>query len=277
MNLRSRSSVALLFLCAANVWAQGNFVYTNNDIFVTLGPNTVSGFSVHEKGSLTDVPGSPFLTGGSGGGGGFIASNRIIVVGNFLYASNSVTNDISGFFMDPDAGNLTPIPDSPFPTGGIAGDGFSLAATPDGQFLYAAQDYSATIRIFGIDPEDGRLTPIGGLVPVGGPGANAMKLSPDGKWLALSVSRVSPHGLVALFAVDPETGGLAAVPGSPFPVRDPGGPDGVAAGVDINCASDTLFVAEGTFGTTIVDVLSIHPDTGHSRQSMAHPSHRAWA
>ncbi len=262
MRLRASFDLAAVLFFTASLSAQSTFVFTNNDPFPPR-PNSVSAFWTDKNGGLTPLAGSPFMTGGLGGGGGFTASNRIVVVGSFLYASNSVTNDVSGFSMDPETGALTPVPGSPFRTGGITSGGFSLAPTPDGRFLYAAQDYSATIRIFGIDPDDGHLTALGDPVPVGADiSANGLKVSPDGKWLALSLSRVPPHGVVVVFSIDPETGELMPVPGSPFPVRDPGGPDGGVAGVDINCASSTLFVSEGTFGTTIVDVLSIDPDTG---------------
>ncbi len=92
-----------------------------------------------------------------------------------------------------------------------------------------------------------------------------MKVSPDGRWLAVVLSREGPHGSVAMFSIDSKTGELTAVDGSPFPPRPPEGPDGLAAGVDINCASDRVFVGEGTcfLGcTTVVDVLSIDPDIG---------------
>ncbi len=265
MSVMGRGSLFRLVLCVlftASLSAQNNFVYTNNDPIPDFLRNSVSGFSMDQSGVLTQVPGSPFLTGGFGGGGGFYASSRIIRVGNFLYASNSVTNDVSGFSIDPDAGSLTPVPGSPFPRGGLAGEALSLAATPDGQFLYAASEFAADIRIFRIDPKDGSLSALGDPVPAGGVGANGLKVSPDGKWLALVLSRVPPHGVVATFSIDAETGALTPVPGSPFPVRDPGGTEGRAAGVDINCASDTLFVAEATIGTTVVDVLRIDPNTG---------------
>ncbi len=264
MGLRRVFVLTAFTLCPASLWGQAQFVYAHNDIGnPPPGRNSVSVFSMDKIGVLTEVPGSPFHTGGLGGGGGFIASNRIVTVGNFLYVSNSNSFDISGFSIDVESGSLTPVPGSPFPTGGIGGDAFSLAATPDGQFLYAAMALSADIHPFRIDPDNGRLTPIGDPIPAGAPrSVNGVKVSPDGKWLAVALTRVPPHGQVAMFAIDPETGGLAAIPGSPFPVRDPGGPDGVAAGLDINCASDTLFVAEGTRDTTIVDVLRIDPDTG---------------
>jgi hypothetical protein len=98
----------LVVLCAAS-WhaqvriasAQGDptFVYTNND----RTPNSVSAFSVAANGSLSPVPGSPFLTGGNGAGGGFFATNRITaaVVKDFLYAANVASNTVSAFRLTP--------------------------------------------------------------------------------------------------------------------------------------------------------------------------------
>ena len=87
-------------LCAACLMAQDpTFVYTNND----RSPNSVSAFSVAASGALTPVPGSPFLTGGTGIGGGLFASNRITtaIVKDFLYAGNSGTNNVSAFSVNP--------------------------------------------------------------------------------------------------------------------------------------------------------------------------------
>ncbi len=253
--------LVLLVFHATHGAAQNNFVYTNNDII----PNTVTGFAVGEDGTLTEVPDSPFLTGADGADVSdprFFASNRIRVVGNLLYASNLRSNSVSGFSIDPETGSLTPVRGSPFPTGGVGSNGISLGASPDGRFLYAGNDFSRNVTIFAIGPE-GDLTAVGNPVPAGGDSPNGMVVSPDGKWLAVALSFEGPHGAVAIFSIDPEAGELNAVQGSPFVLRDPGDPHGEAAGVDINCASDALFVGEATLrGTTIVDVLSIDPATG---------------
>ncbi len=237
----------------------GNFLYTNDN---PGGPNTVSGYSVAENGSLTPVAGSPFATGGMGEGGGFFASGRITVcaVGNFLYVSNSGSNNVSGFSIDPGTGVITPVVGSPFPTGGISGGlGISLAATPDGSFLIAGHGGSQNLRVFAKNP-DGSLTPVGLLVPAGGL-VDGMKVTPDGSFFLAVLVDVGPHGSVAVLSIS-DSGGLTPVPGSPFSVRGPGGPDGVATGVDANDATDTVSVGEATFGTTIVDVLSLDPNGG---------------
>jgi 6-phosphogluconolactonase (cycloisomerase 2 family) len=262
MTLRCLCNLLAPVCFVASVGAQNNFVYTNND---KTGPNTVSGFAVGKDGVLMEVPGSPFPTGGRGGPdnqGRAFASNRIRVVGNFLYASNAdrSSNNVSGFSIDPDTGNLTLVPGSPFPTGGDGNFGISLAATPDGRFLYAGNNGSSDITVFAIGSE-GELTRVGDLVP-SGEDIEGMAVSPDGKWLAVVLTSEGSHGSVAMYRIDWETGELAPVKGSPFAPREPGGLYGIAAGVDINCASDTLFLAEGTWDTTIVDALRIDPDTG---------------
>jgi hypothetical protein len=68
----------LLLSFAPSALAQGNFVYVNNNVFG--GPNTVSAYSVGTDCSLAPIPGSPFLTGGTGtvaGAGGGESSGGV--------------------------------------------------------------------------------------------------------------------------------------------------------------------------------------------------------
>ncbi len=240
-------TLALLVFVPVGLNAQ-DFVYTNNDV---AGPNSVSAFSIGGGGILIPVPGSPFATGGTGIGGGFFASNRVsaAVSGNFLYASNCGTNNVSGFSINATTGVLTAVPGSPFPTGGSCGNGTAVAATPNGQFLYAANPGSNNISAFAI-AANGALSPIAGSPFAAGGIPDGIKVSPDGKYLA--VATANPVAQVAMFSIGP-TGALTAVPGSPFPVGGVGG----AAGVDFNCASNLLFVGEATPGPATVSVQSI--------------------
>jgi 6-phosphogluconolactonase (cycloisomerase 2 family) len=225
------------------------FVYTNND----LSPNSVSAFSVAANGALSPVPGSPFLTGGTGIGGGLFASNRITtaIVKNFLYVGNSGSNNVSAFSVDPTTGVLTTVPGSPFTTGGSAdGLGISLATTPDDSFLIAANGGSVNITVYSI-ATNGALTPVPGSPFSAGPGGfpDGIKVTPDGKFLAAA----SPGtNTVSMFSISP-LGGLIPVPGSPFPAGGTGG----AAGVDCNCNSTHLFIGEANGTSTIVSVQDI--------------------
>lgn len=235
----------LIMLWPACVMAQGTFLYTNNDRI----PNSISAFSAAADGALSPVPGSPFLTGGNGAGGGFFAANRITtaVVKDFMYAANSGTNNVSAFGINPATGALTPVPGSPFPTGGVAdGVGMSLTATPDDKFLIAANGASETITVYSI-AADGALSQVAGSpFPSGASGslANA-KVTPDGKFLAVS----SAPGSISIFSIS-AAGGLTPAPGSPLP-------DIGAAGIDCNCASTQLYVALNGTAFTEVDVFDI--------------------
>jgi 6-phosphogluconolactonase (cycloisomerase 2 family) len=195
---------ALLMLAVAllsrDLYAQRNFVYTNDDQF----QNTVSAFSVGSDGALTPVPGSPFATGGNSIDGGPFATNRVgtSIVGHFLFAANTLSADVSVFKIDSNAGALTLVPGAPFaiPTFLPAGH-ISIAPTPDGRFLIAAglsNGFDSIITVFSIGP-NGALTPISGspfstmVNPFG------IRISPDGKFLAVGgaeveMFRITPAG-----------------------------------------------------------------------------------
>ncbi len=204
------------------------------------------------------MPGSPFLTGGVNGGRS-LGKNHIVSspVGNLLYASNSLSGNVSGFSIDPVTGSLAALPGSPFAVDGLPGDrGISLAVTPDGQFLVAGNADSGSITVFAIAP-NGALAPVPGSPFLGGR-VNGMKVCPNGKFLAVAVTNIG-DGVIAMFEIAP-SGDLVPVPGSPFPDSGLGGPGARAVAMDFNCACDRLFVAEGSRFETIVSVFSVAPD-----------------
>jgi 6-phosphogluconolactonase (cycloisomerase 2 family) len=234
----------------ANLAAQSRFVYANNDLFPG---NNVSAFSVDATGSLTEIPNSPFATGGSGTGGGAYAVNRIVVAGsaaggNFLYASNGGSQNIAAFAIDPSLGGLTPVPTSPYATGGSGWSDISLAASPNGQFLFAGITANNSIATFSI-AADGSLSQVSGIAI--GKGAAGMKVSPDGKYLAVGLPGFG-SGAVAMFSIA-SNGSLTMINGVPF--ADSGA--GFLAGVDIDCAGSHLFGGEMTSGNATVDVFNV--------------------
>lgn len=227
--------------------AQGNFVYTNDDQF----QNTVSAFSVGSDGTLTPVPGSPFATGGNSIDGGPFATNRIgvAIVGHFLFAANTLSADVSVFKIDSNAGALTLVPGAPFaiPTFLPAGH-ISIAPTPDGHFLIAAgvsNSFDSIITVFSIS-SNGALTPIPGspfstmVNPFG------IRVSPDGKFLAVGGAEVE------MFRIAPE-GALTSLG------LTNGSNQGFPLSVDIDCSSSLLYAGEATL-SAIVDGYHIGAD-----------------
>jgi 6-phosphogluconolactonase len=258
-----RSCIVAGFLVSVlpgHLHAQPNFIYLNDNLQKEVAvENTVSGFSAAANGALVSIPGSPFLTGGVGKGGSFIALNRIAScnAGNFLYAANATSGDISGFSIDQSTGALSSVPGSPFHVAGAGVVGsccafdMSLACMPNGRFLIVA--IANLVTVFTI-ASNGALTPQSSVEIFGGP--DGIKISPDNKFLAV----VAPLGRVDMFTIASD-GALTRAPGSPFrPVLYGGSPPGLIAGVDINCAGNLLFAGEATPDGTIVDVFDISSD-----------------
>jgi 6-phosphogluconolactonase len=229
--------------------AQRSFIYTNDN----ATPNTVSAFSVSTSGALLPLPGSPFPTNGNSLGGGLPAADHIVTVGDRLYVTNTASRTIGAFAIDPSTGTLSPI-GSPFAmnAGNVDGD-ISLAATPDGRFLFAGSEGPMNVTVFAIG-SDGSLTTIGDSPFRAGGTPAGMTVSPDGRFLAVALPDPNTlRGTVAMFAIA-DDGQLTPVPGSPFPN---GGLGGNPGGVDIDCASARLFVGEANSSGTVVDVLTI--------------------
>ena len=223
-----------LLAVSAGLQAQ-SFVYTNDDV---SGTNTVSIFSF-TAGALSLVGSVP--TGDSGASGGFYAVNRITTAGNFLYASNDGGGSISAFSIVPSTGALTLI-GSPFATGAGFGD-ISLAASPNGQFLFAGlPNHSVAVLAIGA----------GGSLSLASTASlpsqpAGMKVSADGQHLAVALPASSS---IAMFNIG-SNGALTMVNGMPVPGT------GMVMGVDINCASADLFGGVMTQNPTMADAYTI--------------------
>lgn len=229
-----------------------NYVYVNQN----QEPNAIAAFSVDPNGTLTAVSGSPFPTGGNGNGYGFFEANieAVCIIGNRLYATNTADNTVSGFTINLSSGALTPI--GVFNTNGRDSYGGSLACTPDGKYLFVSEDLSNNITSFSIDPVSGALTPVpdspfGAGLPSNS-GLGGMMVSPNGQFLVVTLSNTNQ---VAVFGIDPLTGAISPIPGSPFDASS----FGSAAGVDINCDSNLVFVGKSTSSMgSAVDVFTMN-------------------
>lgn len=229
--------------------AQVRFVYANNDVYPS---NTVSGFSSDSNGVLTAIPGSPFATGGGGTSGGALGVDRVTVAGGkFLYASNGDTQNISAFSVNPTTGVLTPVAGSPFSDSAISGFGdISLAASPNGKFLFAGVVLNTSIVTFSIGT-DGSLTE---LSSVGIPNPPAgMKVSADGNYLAVSLPNLGIFGAVAMYSIG-SNGALTLINGAPL---ESTGPAGSISDVDIDCAGGHVYAGTLTSQAATVNVFNI--------------------
>ena len=130
----------------------------------------------------------------------------------YAYTADSESHALSAFAIDPSAGTLTEIADSPFAAGGTYP--WSLAAHPSGQYLYVLNFASRNISIFSLEASTGALTataaspcPTGGTYPTG------IAADPSGKFIYVTDQVANA---VSGFSVDAATGALTPFAGSPF-------------------------------------------------------------
>jgi len=135
----------------------GRFLYiTNSD----AAGNNVVGLATDTTnfdGSLTPIPGSPFLVGMFPVG---IAEDP---AGKYVYVVNNTDATISGFSVGAN-GALNPLSTPTFPTGSGPATSFPgfPAIDPTGGFLYVPNSGDGTISVFSIAPTTGLLTEITG-------------------------------------------------------------------------------------------------------------------
>jgi 6-phosphogluconolactonase len=182
----------------------GKFLMVPNTLSRTLAVFTVDGTSS----TLTAVAGSPFLTGGANRTAGLVFHPTK----NFVYATNNddlfagIQSTIGGFQFDPTTGVLTPIPGSPFSSGGI---GANLAVIdPTGKFLYVANRDSDTVQGFAINQISGALTPVPGSPFLTGDAPSAATMDPSGRYLYIPNTN---SGSLTSYAINTTSGVLTPV------------------------------------------------------------------
>jgi 6-phosphogluconolactonase len=186
------------------------FVYVAN-----WNTDSVSGYSVDERGQLTPVAGSPFAAGDSPD------QVTLDAAGPYLHVSDRNSKSISAYEIHA-SGELTAVAGSPFATYLIPG---ALAADPKGRFLYALYHqypYYTYVAGFSVAPKTGALAPLSNSPFRGQAQPNFMASDPTGSFAY--VVNGSPSGVYA-YTIDPSSNALAVIPNSPFPAGPyPGAP-----------------------------------------------------
>ena len=189
--------------------AASTFVYVTN-----YGANSVSAYALDDStGMLTEVRGSPFATGIQPAGVAVDRSNRFLYVANNFFGS---AGNLSAYAIDGTTGALTPLQGSPFQTAIELPHG--LATEPSGRFLYVT-NYTGSTEVYAIDATTGELAAIAGSPFSGTSGSYSFpSVDPSGRFLFDTASTSPPEaqGLVFVSSIDPASGALTPVPGSPF-------------------------------------------------------------
>ncbi len=169
----------------------------------------------------------------------------------FVYVTGPGTNETFEF-REQANGSLVPLGTQNFPVGS---NPVALVPHTSGDFLYIADFSGNDVTLLDINKSSGNLS-----VPVStsivSPVNPANIFSTDKGPVSLAMSPVSPFlyavnqtaSNVTAFTVDPGSGSLGIVQGSPFPIQPVSHPAVVA----IAPAGNFLFVANGTEGTIAV-------------------------
>jgi 6-phosphogluconolactonase (cycloisomerase 2 family) len=238
--------VCLLAILPAIAAPQKQFVYTDNEIAPI---NTVTGFQVSD-GTLTQISGSPFSTKGEGGQGPTDAITVATTLSGFyLFAANDGDGTVSAFTIDSTTGNLTIVSGSPFLVDGPATSNYSLASSPNGQFLFVTSDATEVIHVYSISTSGG-LSEVSGSPFQTGANNDGLKVSPNGYYLVAGESSLNSVGVFAISS----TGSIKPVAGSPFSAS------GTVNSVDVNCASRLVFAASND--STFIDAYQMASDGG---------------
>jgi 6-phosphogluconolactonase len=197
-----------LYATSVTVDPTGHFVYLANDT------NGIAGYTIDRAtGTLTAITGSPFRAGKNPY---FIAVDP---KGPYVYAADESIEAIFGCTIRPETGALGKIAGSPFPAGRSPD---WVAVDPTGQFLYAVNigylpGYGSGVSGYTIDSTSGALTPISGSPFPAGTNLIAVALDPTGTYAYVTNHDSSGAGWVSGFAINPTTGVLTPIAGSPFP------------------------------------------------------------
>jgi 6-phosphogluconolactonase (cycloisomerase 2 family) len=135
--------------------------------------------------------------------------------GKFAYVANNGDGTISAYTIDPSTGQLTAVANSPYPDG-TAPAAVSLA--PNGKFAFSASTNGTKIYAYAIDPTSGQLTAVAGSPFDTGfaTGSTYPDIAVDAQSAHLYLASAG-DGEVAGFAIDPTSGVLTPLAGSPYP------------------------------------------------------------
>jgi 6-phosphogluconolactonase (cycloisomerase 2 family) len=190
----------------------GNYLYVANQL-----TNTVSTFQYDStSGALAQL--LPFsVLAGTNPAGLVLSPDQ-----NFLYVANSGSNNISSFSTcavvssncGTTTGMLSPVSGSPFPAGT---DPVSLAMTPAGEFLYAADKGSNQVSGYKVGSGTGVLTPTATASFSTGLNPTWVAIPPEGKFVYVANSGGSS---VTAYGINTTNGFLGEVTGSPYSISN---------------------------------------------------------
>jgi 6-phosphogluconolactonase len=174
--------------------------------------DTISIFNVANDGTLT-LSGTP-IPAGSGPNAAIIDPS-----GKYLLVTNNFSDNVSVFSIDPGSGALTEVAGSPFYANANPTE---ILITPSGKFVYVTNPGGyGMVTAFSFS--NGVLTQVPASPILSGAGAFGLAVDGSERFLYVanpSASNPPPFasttGNISGFNIDPDSGALTPIPGSPF-------------------------------------------------------------
>jgi 6-phosphogluconolactonase len=187
------------------------FLYVANSF-----ADTISIFNVGSDGSLT-LSGTP-TPAGQGPDAAVIDPS-----GKYLLVTNNSSNDISVFSIDASSGALSQVGLTVLANNGPS----EILITPSGKFVYVTNPGQGTVT--GFTFSNGVLGPVPNTPVFSGLGAIGLAVDSSERFLyvanaAAPNSLVTSQGNISGFNIDPNTGALTPILGSPFTSSNGSGP-----------------------------------------------------
>jgi 6-phosphogluconolactonase len=192
------------------------FLYAMNSL-----ANTISIFAVNGDASLS-LTATPTPV-------GFSPNDAVIdPSGKFLLVTNNFGNNVSVYSIDSGTGALSEVAGSPFST---ANSPTNILITPSGKFVFVTSPGIGFVTAFSF--ANGVLTPVPGSPIYSGAGAAAVAVDSSERYLyvvnpqALNPPPLTTIGNISAFNIDPNTGALTNMAGSPFTAANGIGPTAI--------------------------------------------------
>ena len=171
--------------------------------------NDISAYAVNAtSGALTPIAGSPFAAGTDPQALAFDPS------GAYLYVANNGSNNISAYAVNASTGALTPLSTATYATG--TGPS-AVSIDHSGKFVFVANNGGSNdISVFAITAGTGALTPVAGSPFGAGDNPHSLVLAHLSESFVYTANFNGTNSTISGFSVDPSTGALTALTGSPF-------------------------------------------------------------
>jgi len=162
--------------------------------------------------------------------------------GSFLYVVNRGINGVSSYAINSSDGTLSAVAGTPVAAGFAPSD---IAVTPSGKYVYVPNSNSNSVSAYAVI--NGGLQPVAGSPFLIGSGPQAIAIDPAEHFVYITNAAESTFSVLS---IDPTTGALTSIVGSPFPVMQINN-TGAATGpvsISVHPSGSLLYIANQISG-----------------------------